>query len=126
MAPFSRFRDLDVWQRGIDLTVGVYALTSGFPKHELYGLTSQIRRAAVSIVANIAEGNGRMYRGDYVHHASIARGSVAELMTLLELAKRLEYAGAAELEPLFAMADAVSAMLTRLIRSLRNSTKLKW
>jgi four helix bundle protein len=83
------FRDLDVWKRSMDLVVDVYRLTQEFPRSELYGLTGQTRRAASSVPANIAEGNGRLYRKEYAHHVSIARGSIAELSTCLEVPQRL-------------------------------------
>ena len=75
------YRDLRVWQAGMDLVVRVYRLTQGFPTHELYGLTSQMRRAAVSIPSNIAEGHTRESSKEYLHHLSIAQGSLAELET---------------------------------------------
>src|SRR5690348_3439026 len=85
------YRSLRVWQRAMDLVVESYALAHRLPLHERYGLASQLRRAAVSIPANIAEGNGRVHRGDYVHHLSIARGSLMELETHIEIAHRLQY-----------------------------------
>ncbi|NBK23655.1 MAG: four helix bundle protein, partial [Spirochaetia bacterium] len=75
----------------MDMVVAVYELTAGFPAQERYGLASQMQRAAVSIPANIAEGYGRVHRGDYVHHLSIARGSLAELETHIALAARLGF-----------------------------------
>ena len=110
----------------MDLVVGVYEVTARYPKHELYGLTSQTRRAAVSIPANIAEGHGRMYRGEYVHHAAIARGSTCELITCLEIGQRLKYVSETELAPNLARADDVKAMVTRLMDALRRSPNLKW
>jgi len=80
------YRQLDVWQRAIELTTSVYELTARLPESERYGLRSQLQRAAVSIAADIAEGYGRSHRGDYLHHLSIARGSLAEVETLLTLA----------------------------------------
>ena len=117
-APKS-YRDLKVWQMAMSLASGTYELTSQFPRHELYGLTGQIRRAAVSVPANIAEGRGRFSRGDFAHHASIARGSLMELDTHLEIAIRLNYVQAKDVEPLLPLVDQVSRMLTTLIRTLR-------
>ena len=77
------YRDLEVWQRATDLVVECYRLTNLLPKSELYGLASQIQRAAVSIPANIAEGHGREHLGDYLHHLSVANGSLMELETHL-------------------------------------------
>jgi four helix bundle protein len=82
-------RDLIVWQKAIDLVVSVYAATENFPKTELYGLTSQIRRCATSIPANIAEGQGRRLPGEFIQFLGNARGSLLELDTHLEIARRL-------------------------------------
>lgn len=83
-------RDLIVWQKSMDLVVAVYRATDAFPKSETYGLTSQIRRAAASIPANIAEGQGRRLSGEYLQFLANARGSLLELDTHLEIAHRLE------------------------------------
>ena len=87
----NSFRDLSVWQAAMDLVAEVYRLTASFPKHETYGLASQIQRAAVSIPSNIAEGHAREHLKEYLHHLSIAQGSLAELETQLEIAARLHY-----------------------------------
>lgn len=84
-------RDLKVWQISLDVTEVLYRLTSDWPKHEQYGLVSQVRRAAVSVPANIAEGAGRRTPGEFMHFVGIARGSLSELETLLILARRLDY-----------------------------------
>jgi four helix bundle protein len=86
-------RGLDVWKKAMDMVVAVYELTSEFPAQERYGLSSEMQRAAVSVPANIAEGYGRLHRGDYVHHLSIASGSLAELETHITLAVRLGFVG---------------------------------
>ncbi|MFV9505811.1 MAG: four helix bundle protein [Oscillochloridaceae bacterium umkhey_bin13] len=83
------YRDLLVWQKSMDLVTEIYQLTRQFPHEELFGLTSQTRRAAVSIPANIAEGYGRIHRKEYLHHLSIARGSLMEVETHLQIAVRL-------------------------------------
>lgn len=85
------FRDLRVWQGGMDVVEQVYYLTKTFPGHEVYGLASQMQRAAVSIPSNIAEGYARQHRKEYLQHLSIAQASLAELDTQLEIAARLEY-----------------------------------
>src|SRR2546421_2509851 len=85
------FRDLRVWQAGIELVESIYALTAKFPRHELYGLASQMQRAAVSIPSNIAEGHARESTKEYLQHLSIAQASLAELETQLEIAKQLNY-----------------------------------
>ncbi|MBM4255586.1 MAG: four helix bundle protein [Deltaproteobacteria bacterium] len=88
------FRDLRVWQAAIDSVEKICLLTRGFPKHEVYGLASQMQRAAVSIPSNIAEGQTRGYTKEYMHHVSIARSSLAELETQLEITLRLKYCSA--------------------------------
>ncbi len=85
------FRDLDIWQRAMDLTTEVYRLTEAFPKHEIYGLTSQMRRCAVSVPSNIAEESARNTKRDFANFAAIAKGSNAELQTQLIIASRLGY-----------------------------------
>ena len=85
------FRDLIAWQKGMELSEMVYKITSSFPKEELYGITSQMRRAAVSIPSNIAEGQLRNSKKEFIQFLSIALGSCAELSTQLELSKRLRY-----------------------------------
>ncbi len=112
------YRDLEVWQKSMDLVVAVYTLAADFPAQERYGLTSQIQRAAVSIPANIAEGYGRKHRGDYLHHLSMARGSLAELETHLTLAVRLEFAGRERVVEVWNLSQDVGKMLTKLIASL--------
>lgn len=111
--------DLSVWQLGMDLTEAVYAITEGFPKQETYGLTSQLRRAAASVPANIAEGNGRDSTKDYLRHLSIAVGSLCEVETFLQLAVRLRYADATKINPLLDMLNEEGRMLKGLQRSLR-------
>ena len=118
MSRLRSFRDLDVWQRSMDLVVDVHALTARFPRHELFGLTAQTRSAASSVPANIAEGNGRFHRREYAHHVSMARGSVAELWTYLEIARRLGYVTDAQAESRLMTADAISRMLLMLMRAL--------
>ena len=86
----SSYRDLRVWQKAMDLVVTSYEVTKQFPQTELYGLVSQIQRAVVSIPANIAEGHGREHLGDYIHHLSMANGSLIELETHFLLAERLD------------------------------------
>jgi len=83
------FRDLTVWQKSMQMAVSVYRLTRGFPKEETYGLISQMRRAAVSIPSNIAEGHGRLNTGEYRQSLGVARGSNFELQTQLEIARAL-------------------------------------
>jgi len=115
------YRELDVWKKSVDMVVSAYELTEKFPDRERYGLTGQLRRAAVSIPANIAEGYGRTHRGDYLHHLSIARGSLAELETHLAIAVRLGFIPREEAVSLWGMAQDVSKMLTRLVQSLQKA-----
>lgn len=90
MDKINSYKDLIVWQKSKDLVVEVYRLTKVFPKSELYGLTSQMRRAALSIPSNIAEGYRRRHLKEYLHFLSIANGSAAELETQVCVAKSLE------------------------------------
>jgi four helix bundle protein len=118
MSQVRNYRDLNVWNDAMDLVVDVYTVTRVLPKSELYGLTGQMRRAAISVPSNIAEGNGRLYRKEYAHHVSMARGSAAELSTCLEIAHRLDYIGADDVAALLRRADGISRMLLQLNRAL--------
>src|SRR5207247_71823 len=100
----NSFRDLRVWQAGMTLVEEVYRLTQAFPSHETYGLTNQIRRAAVSIPSNVAEGHTREHSKEYLHHLSIAQASLAELETQLEIAVRLKYCSSKQLDPILQQA----------------------
>ena len=111
-------RELIVWQRGIQLSLAVYKLTAKFPKEELYGLTSQMRRAAVSISSNIAEGYGRGARGEYKQFLGIARGSVLEVETQLVIANELGYCDLDGDHTVEAVAGEVSKMFDALLRKL--------
>jgi four helix bundle protein len=112
------YRDLDVWRLGLDLAEAVYQCTSSFPKHELFGLTAQMRRAAVSIPSNIAEGRARSSTKELLQFLAIARGSLAELETQFELALRLGYVDSA-LHPVMPLSEEVGTKLTCLQKSLR-------
>ena len=96
-----------------------YRVTKLLPKSETYGLASQIQRAAVSVPANIAEGHGRQHLGDYLHHLSVATGSLMELETHLIIANKLSYIEEADLEPLLLRTAELSRMLAGLTKSLR-------
>ena len=113
------YRDLEVWQKAMDLVEQVYRVAKVLPPEERYGLTSQIQRAAVSIPANIAEGHGRLHRGDYVHHLSMARGSLAELETHLTLAVRLDLLNRQAVLPIWDLCQGVGQLLNALIAALR-------
>ena len=118
MTAITSHRDLVAWQRAMDVVVTVYRLSSAWPKEEMYGLSSQARRAAVSIPANIAEGYGRQNRGSYVHFLKIAQGSLRELETHLEVAQRVGYLSDDALSTAFAETAGIGKVLGGLIRSL--------
>lgn len=115
------YRDLLVWQRALEIAVRTYLVTNGFPKSEVYGLTSQLRCASVSIPSNIAEGYGRGSRKEYVHFLSVARGSLKELETQVILSGRLGFAAQKDADYLLGESEALGKMLTVLIRSLRKT-----
>ena len=112
----KQYSDLIVWQRAMDLVEQVYRITRTFPKEELYGLSSQLRRAAVSIPSNIAEGHSRSSR-DFVHFLSIAHGSLSELETQMLIAERLAYVEAGQMSDFAKLSSEVG----RLIHGLSNS-----
>ena len=113
------YRELNAWQKSYALALAVYQATRTFPRAEVFGLTSQLRRASVSIPANIAEGYCRHGRGDYLRFLSIAQGSVGELDTLLSLAHDLSYLDDVTLNQLAGSLTEVSKLLTGLTKSLR-------
>jgi len=120
MAAILSYRDLKVWQKAMELVGATYDLTKRLPKDEAFGLTRQIRRAAVSIPANIAEGHGREHLGDYLHHLSIATGSLMELETLFLIARQLTYLPENEVEEILKRTAELSRMLSGLTKSLKS------
>jgi four helix bundle protein len=116
--PIRTFRDLLVWQKAIDLVVECYKVSDAFPKSEMYGLTSQLRRAAVSVPTNIAEGKGRRSTNSYLHFLDISYGSLMEIETLLEIATRLSLLASEGLKPLLARTAEIGRMLNGLIAAL--------
>ena len=120
----SSYRQLKVWQLGIELTKSVYALTQKLPKDELYGLANQMRRAAVSIPANLAEGHARDSTKEFLHHISIALGSLAEVETMLVLAESLGYSDAAAVAALLQNTDEEGKMLRGLQKTLKSRAEL--
>lgn len=112
------FRDLIVWQKGMDIAEEVYRCTNFFPDHEQYGLKSQVRRCVVSIPANIAEGYGRQSLVDYIRFLKISRGSLFELQTHLELAKRFGYINEIDFQELLFKSNEIGKMLNSLIKKL--------
>ena len=108
------YQDLIVWQKAMLLVEMVYKATQNFPKHELYGLTNQIRRAAVSIPSNIAEGHARQSKAEFRNFISIAQGSKAEVETQIMIAKRLNYISNPEMNSILSLLLEISKMLTAL------------
>jgi len=113
------FQDLEVWRKGMDLVIEVYRVTKSFPSDERYGLTAQLRRAAVSIPSNIAEGRGRFGLRSFLYHLSVATGSLMELETQLWIAARLEYLKPEQARTLLEQLGEVRRLLAGLVRSLR-------
>lgn len=112
-------RDLDVWKRSHQFTLDIYGATRGFPRDELYGLTSQLRRAAVAIPANLAEGGARQSRREFLQFCYIARGSASEIAYLLLVVKDLGILPSDEYEKLHEECQRISKMLSNLVKSLR-------
>ena len=112
----SRFRELRAWQLGMDLTEKVYLLTDSFPKSEIYGLTSQMRRCAVSIPSNLAEGHGRTFGKEFLQFIAIAYGSICELETQILLSHRLKYIKTDDL-------DRISPLLIETSKTIRGLQK---
>jgi four helix bundle protein len=119
----NSFRDLTVWQRAMQLTVAIYRLTKEFPREEVYGLTSQIRRSAVSVPSNIAEGHGRLNTGEYRQCLGIARASNFELQTQLEIARALEFGNAKLLDEAEGLSHEVGKMLFAILDSTKKTAK---
>ena len=117
MAKITHFRELRVWQGAMELVEAIYRSSAGFPKAEMYGLTSQVRRAAVSVPSNIAEGHSRESTKDYLRHVAIAQASLAEIETQIEIACRLGYLEGTRLAVLLEQ----SASLGRQLYALRNA-----
>lgn len=115
------YRNLIAWQKAIRLVTDVYVATRAFPREELYGLTNQLRRAAVSVPSNIAEGQARFSRREFHHFLSLARGSLVEIETQLQIAENLGYLRAAESGPLLAEAAELGRVLNGLIASVKRS-----
>ena len=115
----TSFKDLIVWQRSMALVVQIYQSTQKFPREEIYGLTSQIRRSAVSIPSNIAEGHARRSDPAFAHHLDIALGSAAELETQLTIALKIDYMPRSDYDPLI----SVLSEIVRVIYGLRSKLK---
>ena len=113
------YRDLIAWQRSMDLVMAVYNVTRQFSKEQIYGLTNQVRRAAVSVPSNIAEGQGRGLGGEFSYHLRVAMGSLQEMQTQLIIGFRLGYLDAASFQPL----DQLTEEVGRIIRGLQKSVE---
>ncbi len=118
MTAMAGYRELRVWQAAMDLVEGVYRHTQTFPKQEVYGLAAQLQRAAVSIPANVAEGHVRDHLKEYLRHISVAQGSLAELETQLEIARRLGYVERAAHRELLEQTASIGKQLYALRNSL--------
>ena len=119
MVEIRSYRDLDVWQRAMSLVKDVYTATGHFPQSELYGLTGQMRKATISVPANIAEGWGRNMTGEYIQFLRIARGSLLEVETFVILSKELSYMIVHNAQKLLDSTSDINKMLNRLIAVLR-------
>jgi four helix bundle protein len=115
------FEDLKVWQRSMDLVDAAYELTESWPRREMFGLTNQLRRASVSVASNIAEGQGRKSRKDFLRFLDIAYGSLMEARTQLMIGSRREFSSIEQTNPVLSMTDEIGRMLNGLKRSLRTA-----
>jgi four helix bundle protein len=122
----KNYKDLKVWQRAYQLCLEIYKITKGFPDEEKYGLTSQLRRAAVSVPSNIAEGYGRKTTPEYIQFLYIAYGSICEIGTQILLAGDLGYIESVKLEMLHEGVGEVERMLKALIKSLEYKHSTPW
>ena len=116
----NSFKDLVVRQKAISLSVECYQLTRSFPRDEMYGLVTQIRRSAVSVATNIAEGHGRKHTRSFIQFLRVSQGSLKELETHLIICEKVQLAGIDKLKPLYGLADEVGRMLRALIRTLED------
>lgn len=112
------YRDLEVWQKAMDFVVICYQIAERFPKTEVYGLASQLQRAAVSVPANIAEGQGRSHTKEFLNHLSMAYGSLLEVETHLQIAARLNYLENSSLQSLSEKSAEIGRMLNGLMQAL--------
>ena len=118
------YRDLIVWQKSMQLVTEIYLLTKDFPKEEIYGLTSQIKRAVISVPSNIAEGQGRDSTKEFIHHLSIAYGSLMEVETQLQIAVNLNFVEQTKINEMYSRTAEISRMINGLSRSLQNKLKV--
>jgi four helix bundle protein len=118
-----KYSDLLVWQKAMNLVTDIYILTKTFPNEEKFGLSSQARRAAVSIPSNIAEGHGRKSSGAYQNHISIALGSLMELETQIQIALRFDFVNQKTTSDLLSKTDEIGKMLSGLKRSISSQSE---
>jgi four helix bundle protein len=118
------YRDLAVWRKAIDLTVCIYGITQSLPKSELYGLTSQMRRASVSVASNIAEGRGRLNSAEFRQFLGLAQGSLYDLETHLVVCRRLGFATANSLHEAESLSNEASRMLGSFIQTLTTAVRV--
>jgi len=116
----STFRDLKIWQKSMDLVTNIYQKTEEFPDSEKYGLVSQIRRSAVSIPSNIAEGYGRNSNGEFQRYLNISMGSLFELQTQIEIAQNLDYFENDSGAKMYDMSREIERMMSSFMRSLND------
>jgi len=121
----KRHTELIAWQKAMELVEEVYKLTRTFPKEELYGLTSQLRRAVVSIPSNVAEGHSRRGGREFPHRLSIAHGSLSEVETQLEIAIRLKYTQREQCDQAFELASETGRVINGLLNSLERYANAK-
>ncbi|MFZ1086951.1 MAG: four helix bundle protein [Terracidiphilus sp.] len=112
------FRDLQIWRKSMELTVAVYRMTQSFPREEMFGLASQLRRCAISIPSNIAEGQGRSSEREFLHFLSIARGSNCEVQTQLEIARRLGLSDTQLLNDAESLSHEIGRMIYAFMQAL--------
>ncbi len=122
--PVKNYAELIVWQKAMDLVDTIYAYTESFPKEELYGLTSQIRKAGISVPSNIAEGQAQTTTKSFIHHLGMAYGSLCELETQAFIAYRRRYLAKQRLEELIGKSSEVGRLINGLLRSLRQKQSL--
>lgn len=120
MNKINSHKDLIVWKKSMDLVIEIYKITDYFPKSEIYGIVSQMRRASISIPSNIAEGKKRGTRKDFCHFLTIAYGSGAELETQIEICKRLNFVNIDKWENIEKLLLEIMKMLNKLISKLKN------
>ncbi len=113
------YRDLIAWQKAMVLVTDIYRETEAFPAREIYGLTNQVRRAAVGVPSDIAEGKGRISKKEFVQMLSRARGSVLEVQTQIEIGRNLGFLGEEKFNELLGKADEVGRLINGLIKSIR-------